>query len=238
MFSPVITFLRKLILWVKPAFGLAGMGTWASIVCAIFAVLTYFQTQFPVKTGPSKIASASSSDGVTQATPDMPAAHARILRPPRYINEALLAGDAPINAVAVLGKAETVQGVLEALALPLRQGVFTPAFFKDGLFERALQGDGDAIFLLDLHKRVGKIVLIRAGDRRMTDIPDGQGAKKVSADIKVAVLDAQSGTLLKSASFTAEGAGFSEKYWEEALHNEIANKLAPVRDVLSENSKN
>jgi hypothetical protein len=149
-----------------------------------------------------------------------------------YVNDALLSDRKPITPVAVKGNADASRDVLDALAVPLTQGVFTRSFFSDGIFERALNGEGRGIAQIKLPKVISKIVLLKVGELQKTSISDAQGAIKIKRHVTITVMAAQSGAVIKAVKFVAEGVGFDEEIVERSLKEDLATKLEPVRRSL------
>jgi hypothetical protein len=149
-----------------------------------------------------------------------------------YINGAALSGHKTTTPVAIKGSADVSSVVLDALAVPLQRGVFTRAFFSDGVFDRALNGEGNGIALLNLPKEINKVVLLQVGESQRTSIPDAPGAIKVRRHVAITVMEAQSGAVIKAAKFVAEGSGFDEEFVDRSLKEDLAAKLEPVRRAL------
>lgn len=150
----------------------------------------------------------------------------------RYVNANALSGRGPITPVATNGSADASRAVLDVLAVPLKQGVFTRAFFGEGIFERALNGEGSEIVQLKLPKEVHKIVLLQVGESTRTLISETPGAIRIKRRVAITVMNAQSGTVIKSEKFSAEGVGFDEEFVERSLQEDLAARLEPVRRAL------
>jgi hypothetical protein len=217
------------------------------IVAAVISGIIMWQLE-PIKDwlqgqkGPATIAASSpvSAKASTRASPDISASSdsASSARSSsqtgkaHYVNDAVLSDRKPITPVAVKGNADASRDVLDALAIPLKQGVFTRAFFNDGIFERALNGEGSGIAQLKLPKEINKIVLLQVGESQKTSIPDAQGAIKLRRPVAITVMETQSGAVIKAAKFVAEGVGFDEEFVERSLKEDLAAKLEPIRRAL------
>jgi hypothetical protein len=191
----------------------------------------------PAAMASSSPASAKSANRISSEASISPGT-ASSAKPPsqtggaHYVNAGALSDRKSMTPVAVKGSADASRDVLDALAVPLKQGVFTRSFFSDGVFERALSGEGSGIAHLKLPKEISKVVLLQVGASQKTSISDAQGAIKVKRHVAITVMDAQSGTVIKAAKFTAEGVGFDEEFVEKSLKEDLAEKLEPVRRAL------
>lgn len=190
---------------------------------ATVAVSSPVTAKAPARTSPG-ISASSNSNPSSRSSSQTGKAH--------YVNDAILSDRKPITPVAVKGNVDVVRDVLDALAVPLKQGVFTRSFFNDGLFERALNGEGSGISQLKLPKEINKIVLLQVGDSQKTSISDAQGAIKLRRQVAITLMDAQSGAVIKATKFVAEGVGFDEEFVEKSLKEDLAAKLEPVRHAL------
>lgn len=147
----------------------------------------------------------------------------------KYFNDALLRDGSAIAPVAIKGNSVASREVLDALAIPLRQGVFKSPFFNDGVFDRALNGDGNGIARLKLPNEIKTVVLLQVGDSQKTSVPDMQGAIKIKRPIAITVMEAHSGAVIKATRFVAEGVGFDEEFVEKSLKEDLSAKLDAVR---------
>lgn len=180
----------------------------------------------------SKSASRSGSDGSVPEIALKPVKHPPPTIGTRYVNANALSDGKPITPVAMNGSADASRAVLDVLAVPLKQGVFTGAFFGDGIFERALNGEGSEIVQLKLPKEIHKIVLLQVGESTRTLISEAPGAIRIKRRVAITVMDAQSGMVIKSEKFSAEGVGFDEEFVERSLQEDLAARLEPVRRAL------
>lgn len=182
----------------------------------------------PASARPAKQSPSGASISPGSANPASPSQAGRS----HYLNGAVLSDRKTVTPVAIMGGADASRIVLDVLAVPLQQGLFTRAFFSDGVFERALNGEGKGIAMLNLPKEIDKVVLLQVGESQRTSIHDGQGAIKVKRHVAITVMEAQSGAVIKAAKFVAEGAGFDEEFVDRALKEDLAAKLEPVRRAL------
>lgn len=190
---------------------------------ATVAVSSPVTAKVPARTSPGTSTSSSSTSSVRPSSQTGKA---------HYVNDVILSGSNPITPVAVKGNVDAARDVLDALAIPMKQGVFTRSFFNDGVFDRALNGQGSGIAQLKLPREIGKVVLLQVGDSQKTSISDAQGAIKLRRQVAITIIEAQSGAVIKAMKFVAEGVGFDEEFVERSLKEDLATKLEPVRRAL------
>lgn len=147
----------------------------------------------------------------------------------RYVNENVLLGGSPINAVAIKGNVDAARDVISAMGAKLQQGVFSPAFVRDGIFDRALQGDSDAIARLQLPSQIQRIVLVQVSEPQRSTMRDFQNATKISKTVHIIIVEARTGVVIGSSRFIAEGMGFGEQYIQESLMEDLSRKLADAK---------
>lgn len=172
---------------------------------------------------------AYSAPKVSPVQPTEPAAPSPSAR---YLNHRAIQGLDRVDPVVIKGNFDAAREVIDVMGVRLQQGVFTPAFVSEGLFDRALQGDADAIARLQLPGHIRKIVLVQVGEPQRSTMPDAQNSIKVAETVHVAVVEARSGVVLDSARFVAEGMGFGEQYVQQSLREDLSKKLAAVKRAL------
>jgi hypothetical protein len=150
----------------------------------------------------------------------------------QYVNEHVLLGGSPINAVAIKGNVDAARDVIGAMGAKLQQGVFSTAFVREGIFDRALQGDSDAIARLQLPPQIQKIILVQVSEPQRRTMRDFQNATKISETVHIVIVEARTGAVIGSSRFVAEGMGFGEQYVQEALMEDLSRKLADVKRSL------
>jgi len=150
----------------------------------------------------------------------------------KYLNMAALAGRERVNLVVTKGHSGAAGEILGSIGGALQRGMHEAAFIRDGLFDRAIRGDQQAIAGLKLPAQIDKLVLIDIGEPKRSTLPDSQGAMKVTEMVHVVIVEARTGAIVGNDRIFAEGTGFGEQYVQDALREDRGRKLSAVRQSL------
>jgi hypothetical protein len=150
----------------------------------------------------------------------------------KYLDTTALAGRERVTLVVTKGHPGAAGDVVSSIGGALQRGMREAAFVKDGLFDRAIRGDQQAIAGLKLPAQIDKLVLIDIGEPNRSTLPDSQGATKVTETVHVVIVEARTGAIVSNTRIFVEGTGFSEQYVQDALREDRARKLSAVRQLL------
>lgn len=121
------------------------------------------------------------------------------------------------------------QGIVAQLGKhlpPMNHRLFKDAFYSDGLFSRALQGDGEEIRRLRLERKVTSIHLVRVSEPRITVSPQLEGLTMARAKVEYRVVDPATGGTTKSVDLELVGRGFSPEKALSDLLSDVEKKAS------------
>lgn len=162
-------------------------------------------------------------------------AHAPLLSLPayeKYLNQSTLEAQGEVIPIVTKGNLELENAIVNGIPHRLRQGVFKPNFIADGLFDRALNGDSEAIAALGLPETIRQIVLVTSDNPKSVQVSNPRGAQKITQTVRIVVIQARTGVTIDSSLIVGEGVGFTEQYAQDSLREDLANKLASIKRLL------
>ena len=142
-----------------------------------------------------------------------------------------LAGKKHVTALAAQGDADAVEMFADALGTPLARNVLAPTFFSSQYFGRALAGESDLFSGHGVPPALDRIVVLKMEITHLqkADVPD---AVRLSATMRIAVIDARSGLGVFKTRLTVDGMGFNEEFARSALKGNLEVSLVQLKDVL------
>jgi hypothetical protein len=150
----------------------------------------------------------------------------------KYINQSTIEAQGEVIPIVTRGNLELEKAIVNGMPNRLRLGVFKPNFIADGLFDRALNGDPEAIANLGLPETIRQIVLVTSDNPKRIQVSNPKGAQKITQTVRIVVIQAGTGATIDSSLIVGEGVGFTEQYAQEALREDLANKFASIKRFL------
>jgi len=150
----------------------------------------------------------------------------------KYINQSTIEAQGEIIPIVTKGNPDIEKAIINGMPNRLKRGVFKPNFIADGLFDRALNGDPEAIATLALPETIRQIVLVRSDNPKSVQVRNPMGAQKITQTVRIVVIQARTGATIDSSLIVGEGVGFTEQYAQDSLREDLANKFTLIKQFL------
>jgi hypothetical protein len=179
--------------------------------------------KFPISGGEAAPGS-NPVGGLREPSPNPPASAPR-LDPAIYVNRAAFNANKP--AVLVVSNAIDAELTNDiASAVDGTDGLFKPAFVRDGLFARAQQNDVSVLGDLGLERSASIVILCTVSATSTHQLVSGEDLIKTVVVMRARVFRPNEAFASQGFTETATGVGFSEANSLQAARSEIVKKIA------------